>query len=504
MTPTSTHRLLVALAFLVSPLFASHAHAFCGFYVAGADSSLYNDATMVVLMRDGQRTILSMQNSYAGPTEDFAMVVPVPEVLHEEDVRTLPAAIFQKIDRLSAPRLVEYWEADPCEPQYLYDAVPTSSMVSEESEAGGEMDMEYQVRVEASFAVAEYDVVILSAGDSDGLERWLQHEGYNIPSGAARVLRPYVESGTKFFVAKIDAERVQFDANGRAVLSPLRFHFDDQRFQLPVRLGLLNSQGEQDLIVHTLGRGTRYEVANYPNTTIPTNLLVNQEVREHFGAFYEGVLRETLAEHPGSVITEYAWSASSCDPCPGPTLDGSDIQTLGGDVLPQGAGGDWVLTRMHFRYTEQILGEDLVFRPASGIRGGNGIPDANGRLAETGAIASGDWNSFQGRYVQLHPWTGDIQCQNPVRGQWGARAAPVSAPGRLQDPTLNGAAWPEGAVASGGSGTSPTSAQGCGRCSIHQSDEGATPASVATGLLLGLALLRRGGRRRRRRASPRG
>ena len=59
------------------------ARAFCGFYVAGADTSLYNDATMVVLMRDGQRTVLSMQNSYSGPMEDFAMVVPLPELLHE-------------------------------------------------------------------------------------------------------------------------------------------------------------------------------------------------------------------------------------------------------------------------------------------------------------------------------------------------------------------------------------------------------------------------------------
>jgi hypothetical protein len=467
------------------------ARAFCGFYVAGADTSLYNDATMVVLMRDGQRTVLSMQNSYSGPMEDFAMVVPVPEVLHEEDVRTLPPEIFRKVDQLSAPRLVEYWEEDPCHPQYTYEmsAVPTSAapdgMVEEE--AG------YQVRVEARFSVAEYDVVILSAGDSNGLERWLQDEGYNIPSGAARVLRPYVENGTKFFVAKIDAQRVQFDANGRAILSPLRFHFDDPQFQLPVRLGLLNSQGEQDLIVHTLGNGTRYEVANYPNATIPTNLVVDQQVREHFGAFYETLLEQTLAQHPGAVLTEYAWSASSCDPCPGPTLDGGDIMTLGGDVIPSGGSGDWVLTRLHFRYDEQILGEDLVFRPAPGIRGGNGLPDANGRLAETGAIESGSWNSFQGRYVQLHPWEGDIDCQSPVRGQWGYNSGPISAPSRLSDPTLSAASLPAGVGVGGGGGSSPQGSRGCGRCSLGARESGALPALLTLGLL---AVIQ--GRRRRR------
>src|SRR5690606_28388873 len=89
--------------------------AFCGFYVAGADASLYNDATMVVLMRDGKRTVLSMQNDYQGPPEDFALVIPVPVVLQEDDVRILPKSVFDRVDKLAAPRLVEYWEEDPCE-----------------------------------------------------------------------------------------------------------------------------------------------------------------------------------------------------------------------------------------------------------------------------------------------------------------------------------------------------------------------------------------------------
>src|SRR5436190_180692 len=57
------------------------AHAFCGFYVAGSNQKMFNDATQVVLMREGTRTVLSMQNDYRGPLEDFAMVVPVPVVL---------------------------------------------------------------------------------------------------------------------------------------------------------------------------------------------------------------------------------------------------------------------------------------------------------------------------------------------------------------------------------------------------------------------------------------
>src|SRR6476661_8933778 len=105
----------IALALAVT-FAAARGDAFCGFYVSGADAKLFNDATQVVLMREGTRTVLSMQNDYQGPPSDFAMVVPVPVVLQKENVKTLPKELFKHIDQLDAPRLVEYWEQDPCNP----------------------------------------------------------------------------------------------------------------------------------------------------------------------------------------------------------------------------------------------------------------------------------------------------------------------------------------------------------------------------------------------------
>src|SRR5262245_12203964 len=112
MSPTSTCRtLLVALLLALLP---ARARAFCGFYVSGADAALFNNATLVVMLREGTRTVLSMQNNYQGPPSDFAMVVPVPIVLQKENVKTLPRELFTRVDKLGAPRLVEYWEQDPC------------------------------------------------------------------------------------------------------------------------------------------------------------------------------------------------------------------------------------------------------------------------------------------------------------------------------------------------------------------------------------------------------
>src|SRR5262245_27973000 len=101
---------------LLMMLYASSASAFCGFFVAGSNAKLTNNASQVALLRDGNRTFMTMSNTYQGPPENFAMVVPVPVVLKKEDVKTLPANVFDHIDGLSAPRLVEYWEQDPCAP----------------------------------------------------------------------------------------------------------------------------------------------------------------------------------------------------------------------------------------------------------------------------------------------------------------------------------------------------------------------------------------------------
>ena len=60
--------------------------AFCGFYVGKADTQLFNDSSQVALVRDGDRTVLTMSNDYRGPLTEFALVVPVPTVLEREQI----------------------------------------------------------------------------------------------------------------------------------------------------------------------------------------------------------------------------------------------------------------------------------------------------------------------------------------------------------------------------------------------------------------------------------
>src|SRR5262249_13052498 len=149
---------------------------FCGFFVAGSGAKLTNNASQVVLMRKGNRTVMTMSNDYQGPPDAFAMVVPVPVVLQKKDVKTLPMDVFDKVDSLSAPRLVEYWEQDPCYVPPPMPAPPPSAAMSmaPKSAAGGAPRRDLGVKIEAQFVAGEYEILILSARESNGLEIWLR------------------------------------------------------------------------------------------------------------------------------------------------------------------------------------------------------------------------------------------------------------------------------------------------------------------------------------------
>ncbi len=414
-------------------LSAPAAHAFCGFYVSSAGAELFNDATMVVLMREGTRTVLSMQNNYRGPPSDFALVIPVPVVLKKENVKTLPREVFARVDTLASPRLVEDYEPGECPP---IQPVPSSMPSSVRMETGG-MPRDLGVKVEAKFDVAEYEIVILSAKDALGLDIWLKENKYKIPANAEPLLKPYVQNNWKFFVARVNAKKVTF-VDGQAVLSPLRFFYDSEKFELPVRLGLVNSSGTQDLIVHIISK-TRFELANRKNALVPTNLQLTEAAQPVFGGFYAELMDRTFKANEGAAITEFAWKGAlppptvmvggiygvTCDPCPPPSpVDDPLARYLGADALPGIKTDEDIakyvreatLTRLHLRYTKESLNDDLVFAAAGPIAGG--VPE----VPKAGPAKE---NRFQGRYVVTHPFNVN-QCYRRYMGRGMAGSmAPV-------------------------------------------------------------------------------
>jgi len=373
------------------------AAAFCGFYVGGADTKLFNKASQVVLVRDGNRTAISMANDYRGELTQFALVVPVPVVLKREQIAVGDRALFDRIDAYSAPRLVEYSDENPCEPRRMYEFAPAAARggMANVEDKGRSSEKALGVTIEAKYTVGEYDILILSAKQSDGLETWLRENGYHIPKGASAALAPYIKQNLKFFVAKVNLkEQVK---SGSANLRPIQFAYEDPRYMLPIRLGMINADGPQDLIVYALSRHGRVETTNYRTIKLPSDAEVPEYVAQVFPDFYKTMFAKSVADENGSaVFTEYSWDMGWCDPCASQPLSNDELRKLGVWWLDEGQspsrgrwGGGGVpvrVTRLHVRYDAEHFPEDLMFQETA------------------------DTANFQGRFVMRHPWRGAMTC----------------------------------------------------------------------------------------------
>ena len=331
-------------------MLAPEAQAFCGHYVGQAGVDLYNNASQVAVARQGSRTTLTLVNDYQGEASEFALVVPVPEVLGEEDVRVLDNELPARLDAYSAPRLVRY-ECEDFEWDYDYDSSLDTGAANEGS--GGSADD--SVTVEASFSAGEYDIVILSAEESGALITWLGDNGYAVSTDAEELLGEYIAGGAKFFAAKVNLDEVSEDAT---YLSPLQFGYDSEVFSLPIRLGTLNASEDQDLILYVLSDGGQTHISNYPQVEQETDCMVDLAEWDSLGAFVDDRFSTALSteDRPGWVL-EYGWTPSSCDPCSGDPLTDEELQELGWE------GETWeaYFSRIHMRYPPGEVDQDLVF-----------------------------------------------------------------------------------------------------------------------------------------------
>ena len=391
------------LILFLALILTGSAVAFCGFYVAKADAKLFNKSSQVIIARDGNTTVVTMASDYQGEVKDFAMVVPVPVVLKRKDIRVVRPEIFSKLDGYSGPRLVEYHDPEPCNnyARIMPESVKSRDMAQNSTLSLDEISItSRKVKIEARYEVEEYEILILSAKESNALETWLIENGYKIPEGAQEVLEPYIKNNLKFFVVKVNLDK--YNNMGSETLRPLQITYESSNFMLPIRLGMANANDDQDLIIYTFTKKGRVETVNYRTTKIPTDKNIPTFVRNDFGEFYKDLYKKAWKkEGRNSVMLEYAWDLSSsnfvkCDPCATAPPVLADLQDAGVFWVEQnrrGGGsnydGDVFITRLHVRYNRKTFPQDLVFQ------------------------ITPNTENFQGRYIMTHP-ASSFNCE---RGQ---------------------------------------------------------------------------------------
>jgi hypothetical protein len=392
----------IAVSLLV---LSGQALSFCGFYVAKADTKLFNKASQVVLVRDGDNTVLTMANDLKGNLQEFAVVIPVPTLIEKEQIRIVDKAYIDHLDDYTAPRLVEYFD-HPCasEQSLMYGMYPMYGM------GAGPKKTADGVKIEAQYTVGEYDILILSAEQSGGLLRWLKENGYHIPDGAEPILGSYIKQNMRFFVARVNlTEQAKL---GYSYLRPLQVAYQSPKFMLPIRLGTVNADGAQELFIYTLTHQGRVETTNYRTIKLRTDMDLPVYIKDDFANFYRALFeRQVQKEKMRTVFLEYAWDMNfGCDPCSAEPLSTKELSELGvfriqaeekkgilksireiftgsqPKPAPPVVPTNVFVTRLHVRYNAENFPEDLIFQETS------------------------DRSNFQSRYVLRYAWSGTESC----------------------------------------------------------------------------------------------
>ena len=326
------------------------ADAFCGTFVGGVGSEFFNEYSQIAVIRSQNQTSLTIVNDIQGEFDSFALVIPVPEVIEQDSVHVLEPELFDRLDAYSAPRLVSY----ECEDFAFNDDESSggfdSGVVYEEEESG--------VEVEAEYIVGEYQIVVLSATQSEGLFQWLTDHYYQLPGQSIPLLQEYIDGGSYFLAAKV-APDAGIESGDR--LSPLQLNYNSSVFQIPIRIGTLQAKDAQDLVIYALNDYDlgRVGISNYEEFTIEDECMWETQ-GEEFGQFYASNFSDGYdATGKGAWTLEYAWGGGNCDPCSGEPPNEVDLVSLGleQDVVHY---GQYFFTRLHMRYTPAQVEEELM------------------------------------------------------------------------------------------------------------------------------------------------
>lgn len=348
----------------------------------------YSPAAAVFIVRDGVKTVLTMEPAYDGPKVPISMIFPVPTAIGRDQVRTVPGSIFRNLDRLTAPRVQHVFPS--CRRRRRRAARMSSARLAGGGGGGGGGGgtEEPPVQVVDEWALDEYDISVLSATESNGLLDFVRERGLELPAAAEPALRAYIETGHRFVFATVDPTRAH-TVGDRMVLSPLQLSYESDDLVVPVRLGTINSPGEQELLLYVVARGEHYEVANRESVLAPTDLRIGRENAGSAAELYGALMDEQFRQKPGAVVTEFAYRL-------GHRVGHHHIRRLG---LSQRSreSAHWTLTRMRHRFGPN-QDSDLTLRPAA----------APLRMARRHRFVSRPWaprgaNAFYVRFLVRHP-----------------------------------------------------------------------------------------------------
>ena len=341
------------------------AHAFCGTYVGPAGASLANRTSSMVVVRQGDRTTVTMAGDVRGAVPSLGMLVPVPGDV--QGARVLDdLSLLERVDRYAGPRLVSYGCEDLERQGLGQQACGAALDRATQWATDAALDHASAALGDAVLGEGRMALEVLAPSSVADLADWAGAHGWQLDAAAAELLDATIAPDTRFLAVTVDLDEA---LAGAAWTRPIQFSYRSSALSVPLALGALHSPGVQDVVVHVItdaDAGTM-GISNYPEFSVEAECMVRDASALGLDDFYADAVQAAFEESGGQAAwtTEYAWAPAKCDPCPaeGP-LDEQVLADLGFDGDPTRA----TLTRLRARLRPEAVRGDLALY-ASGITG---------------------------------------------------------------------------------------------------------------------------------------
>lgn len=276
-------RTSVGAALAATLLAPSVAEACGGFFCSSARPVDQAAEEVVFAVADGTVT-MHVKIAYTGEAEDFAWVVPVPQV---PDLEIGTDALFPILSQLRA-RWNLARDLGDCD---LDLAVPSAGGDDDDGRGEG-------VEVVSTGVVGPYETAVLQATDSGELLEWLGDNGYDLPADLDGALAPYVADGMYFVALKLAKDEDVGD------LEPIVLTYPGTQPAIPIQLTSIAATEDMRLRVYLLG-----EHRAVPESYL--HLVLNELAIDWWtgGANVEAVITRAANEAGGhGFFTDYAGS----------------------------------------------------------------------------------------------------------------------------------------------------------------------------------------------------
>ena len=241
---------------------------------------------------DGQITV-EVQISYEGDADDFAWVVPVPDV---PELFASNDAIFNVLANGTVPTFTLVQDQfGSCE--------IALGMGDQGFSAAGNDSGDYDlggVNVISSQTVGPYDTVVLEATGAAFLLDWLDEQGFSVPSDIGPVVAPYIADHQYFVALKLSSDKDVGD------LAPLGMTYCGDAASIPIQLTSIASVDDLPIEAFVFG----------PTRAVPDNYLhvrINQAAIDWYagGTNYRDVVKRAADEAAGQAFaTDFSGPAS--------------------------------------------------------------------------------------------------------------------------------------------------------------------------------------------------